>query len=62
LAAIELRAVEAYQPYWAVRAECLRAAGRTGEAEAAYDRAIGLSEDAGVRTFLAAERARLSSP
>lgn len=60
LDSIEARAVASYQPYWAVRAECLRAAGRADEAAAAYDRAIGLSEDLGVRSFLAEERARTS--
>jgi RNA polymerase sigma-70 factor (ECF subfamily) len=62
LDAIDARAVAAYQPYWAVRAECLRAAGRADDAEAAYDRAIGLSEDPGVRAFLAEERSRLNRP
>jgi RNA polymerase sigma-70 factor, ECF subfamily len=53
LAAIAADAVTAYQPYWALRAHLLARAGRLGEARACYGRAIGLSEDPAVRTFLA---------
>jgi len=49
-----------YQPYWAVRAYCLRQAGRKTEAAKAYDMAIGLSEDTSVKAFLSAEKARLA--
>lgn len=45
-------AVAAYQPYWALRAHLLARLGRP--ATAAYERAIGLSEDAAVRAFLRA--------
>jgi RNA polymerase sigma-70 factor (ECF subfamily) len=41
----------AYQPYWAVRAHLLQQLGRA-EAADAFERAIGLSEDAAVRHFL----------
>ena len=47
--------VNAYQPYWALRAHLLRRLGRTAEARDAYRRAIGLSEDRAVREFLAAQ-------
>jgi RNA polymerase sigma-70 factor (ECF subfamily) len=46
-----------YQPYWAVRAHLLRRAGRTAEALRAFDRAIGLTEDASTRQFLLRRRA-----
>jgi RNA polymerase sigma-70 factor (ECF subfamily) len=45
-----------YQPYWAVRAEALRAAGDRVAAAAAYERAMGLTEDPATRAFLAARR------
>jgi predicted RNA polymerase sigma factor len=54
LDAIPLDAVAAYQPYWALRAQLLKQLGHTGEARDAYDRAIGLSEEAAVREFLLA--------
>lgn len=44
--------VAAYQPYWATRGEMLRRLGKPGEAEQAYTRAAGLSDDPGVRAFL----------
>ncbi|MCG8440569.1 MAG: RNA polymerase subunit sigma-24 [Caulobacterales bacterium] len=44
--------VAAYQPYWATRAHLLSLAGRKDDARAAYDRAVGLSEDPAVRAFL----------
>jgi RNA polymerase sigma-70 factor (ECF subfamily) len=46
-----------YQPYWAARAELLARNGRPEEAQAAYQRAIGLERDEAVRRFLQ-ERAR----
>lgn len=52
LDAIDAPAVASYQPYWAVRAHLLRSLHRAAEAQAAYDRAIGLTEDAAVRRFL----------
>ena len=42
-----------YQPWWAVRAHLLAAAGRASEARAARQRAIGLSADPAVRAWLA---------
>ena len=56
LDSIDAEAVSHYQPYWAVRAHLLRKLGRIAEASDAYDRAIGLSEDAAVREFLLQKR------
>ena len=56
LAVISADEVATYQPYWAVRAHLLARAGRLGEARACYGRAIGLSEDPAVRTFLTQRR------
>jgi len=53
---IELHAVAAYQPYWAVRAHLLQRLGKTPEAVDAFDRAIGLAEDPAVRQFLLQRR------
>jgi len=52
LDALEAPAVTTYQPFWAVRAHLLRLLDRASEAVAAYDRAIGLTEDPAVRRFL----------
>lgn len=54
--AAEPAAVSVYQPYWAARAELLARAGERVAANAAYERAAGLSEDAAVRRFLLARR------
>ena len=51
-----------YQPYWAVRAYCLRQAGQIAEAAKAYDMAIGLTEDASVKAFLSAEKTKSGHP
>jgi len=53
---IDLDAVSAYQPYWAVRAHLLQRLGKTSEAADAFDRAIGLAEDLAVRQFLLQRR------
>jgi predicted RNA polymerase sigma factor len=52
-------AAAAYQPYWALRAQLLKKLGRTDQARDAYDRAIGLSEEAAVREFLMARAQEL---
>jgi len=52
LDAIDGAAVSAYQPYWAARAHLLAEAGRRSEAHAAYQRAIGLATQPGVRAHL----------
>jgi RNA polymerase sigma-70 factor, ECF subfamily len=50
--------VDDYQPYWALRAHLLASLGRSDAAAAAFSRAIGLSEDPAVRSFLVDEAAR----
>lgn len=42
----------AYQPYWAARAHCLMLLGEASEASTALQRAIGLTEDPGIRDYL----------
>ena len=54
---IDPSSTKSYQPYWAVRAHLLRRAGRSAEALGAFDRAIGLTEDAATRQFLLRRRA-----
>jgi RNA polymerase sigma-70 factor (ECF subfamily) len=49
--------IRAYQPYWALRADLLARTGSAG-ADAAFDRAIGLSDDPAVRAFLLRRRNR----
>jgi RNA polymerase sigma-70 factor (ECF subfamily) len=53
LQAIPAEAVAGYQPYWALAAHLLKRLGRAAEAADAYERAIGLCEDAAMRDFLA---------
>lgn len=48
-----------YQPYWAGRADLLARIGRIAEADAAYERAIGLETDPALRRYLAGQRAAL---
>ena len=45
-------ALDAYQPFHAARADCLRRAGRSAEAREAYGRAIELSSNPRERAFL----------
>ncbi|MDB4883183.1 MAG: polymerase subunit sigma-70 [Gemmatimonadetes bacterium] len=45
-------AVASYQPFWALAAHLHRAIGREEAARDAFDRAIGLCEDAAMRDFL----------
>jgi RNA polymerase sigma-70 factor, ECF subfamily len=63
LAALDLLAGDVrlrdYQPYWAARAGLLAACGQVREADAAYQRAIGLESDPAVREFLQSRRAAL---
>jgi len=56
LDALDRGVVAAYQPYWAVRAHLLRQLGQMDAATAAYDRAIGLTEDPAIRQFLLERR------
>jgi RNA polymerase sigma-70 factor, ECF subfamily len=53
LEALDVKAVAAYQPWWAARAHLLAEAGRTADALAAYQRAIGLTAQPAVRAHLA---------
>lgn len=48
-----------YQPYWAARAELLSRTGAAGEAFQAYEIAIGLEPDPGVRHYLQRRQAAL---
>jgi RNA polymerase sigma factor (sigma-70 family) len=50
---------DAYQPYWSARAHLLERLERWGEAANAYDRAIGLTDEPGVRAFLMDRKRRL---
>jgi RNA polymerase sigma-70 factor (ECF subfamily) len=51
--------VEAYQPYWALRAHLLARLDRHAQAREAYVRAVGLCEDPAVRRFLLERAAAL---
>jgi RNA polymerase sigma-70 factor (ECF subfamily) len=57
LDAIDPVTVKSYQPYWAARAHLLSRSGDWRGACDAYDRAIGLTEDAAARAFLLRRRA-----
>jgi predicted RNA polymerase sigma factor len=61
LEGIDAAVVKSYQPYWAVRAHLLRRLGHSRGARDAFDRAIGLTEDAAVRTFLLHRRAQATA-
>ena len=56
--AIPNDSIATYQPYWALRAHLLERLGRADEAQRAFERAIGLSEDPAVREFLVATSRR----
>ena len=45
-------AVQNYQPYWALKAHLLHQLNQPKAAQAAYQRAMGLSEDGAIREFL----------
>jgi RNA polymerase sigma-70 factor (ECF subfamily) len=63
LAALDAQADEArlsqYQPWWAARADLLARCGHRAEADAAYERAIGLESDPAIRRFLQDKQAAL---
>jgi RNA polymerase sigma-70 factor (ECF subfamily) len=44
--------LQQHQPYWAARAHLLAELGNKAEARVAYQRAIGLSQDPAIRTYL----------
>lgn len=52
LNALPTEIVKNYQPYWALKAHLLRHLGNKSEAQQAYLRAIGLTEDSVIREFL----------
>jgi len=52
LDALPASAVATYQPYWAARAHFERALGHSLEARAAFDTALGLTDDPSVQRFL----------
>ena len=49
---IDLASVETYQPYWVARAYLLAKDGQPAEAAASYRRAMGLTSQPAVRTYL----------
>lgn len=52
--------LDQYQPYWAARAGLLARLGCVDEADAAYERAIGLEREPAVRLFLQQRREALT--
>jgi RNA polymerase sigma-70 factor (ECF subfamily) len=52
LNALPVEAVKNYQSYWALKAYLLKQLGDKSNAQQAYERAIGLTEDAAIREFL----------
>jgi len=60
LEVVEGLSLDHYYLHHAVRANLLRRLGRTGEASAAYDRAIALSENMAERDFLTRQRDALA--
>lgn len=60
LAKIDPAAIAAYQPAWAVRADLLRRAGQTPQAQEAYAKAISLCTDPPLRHWLEARAASLT--
>jgi RNA polymerase sigma-70 factor (ECF subfamily) len=61
LDALEPSAPKDYQPYWSARAHLLERLGRREDARNAYDRAIGLAEEEGVRRWLLAKKRALEA-
>ncbi len=61
LALVEPLPLDGYHAWHATRADLLRRLGRSGEARAAYDRAIELSDNPAEAAYLARRRAQLRS-
>ena len=57
----QLPEVATYQPYWALLAHLSAKLGRRDEAAPAFERAIGLCEDAAMRAFLIQRADELAS-
>jgi RNA polymerase sigma-70 factor, ECF subfamily len=53
-------ALNAYQPYWALRAHLLSECGRFDDARTAYDQAIARTDDPALIAHLRAQRAKLA--
>ncbi len=51
--------MEAYQPYWVLRATALQALGQSSLAREAYDAALRHTQDEAVRRFIARAAGRL---
>jgi RNA polymerase sigma-70 factor (ECF subfamily) len=62
LDAINDPAMQRFQPAWATRAHLLESAGRVGDASAAYDKAISLTTDPILRSFLSERATRVNRP
>jgi RNA polymerase sigma-70 factor (ECF subfamily) len=60
LDALPIKAMKNYQPYWALKAHLLKQVGCKSEAQQAYSRAIGLTEDAAIREFLLQQALQLN--
>ena len=60
LSALDGEDVAAYQPFWVTRARLAELTGDLTATAAHLERALGLTEDAAVRAFLAERRARLA--
>jgi predicted RNA polymerase sigma factor len=58
LDAIDSASAQRFQPWWATRAHLLAEAGLREEAARAYDKAISLTTEPGVRRYLVARRSR----
>jgi predicted RNA polymerase sigma factor len=61
LEALPADAVKNYQPYWALKAHLFKQLAPGTEAQQAYARAIGLTEDATIRDFLLRQSWQLSN-
>ncbi|MEZ4365555.1 MAG: hypothetical protein R2939_04605 [Kofleriaceae bacterium] len=60
LEALPAAATAGYQPFHVVRAEALAATGDVRGAVASLDRALGLTEDPGLRAFLVERRGHVA--
>ncbi len=58
---LPMNRVKSHQPFWAVRAETLRALGRFDKSSEAFQLAIGLSRDAAVRAYLLEQQTQMRS-
>ena len=60
LDALDVERLERFQPAWATRAHLLASDGREAEADAAFERAIALAADPGIRSYLERRRSALN--